>query len=113
MDAQALEFPSATFDEVVATFVFCSVPDSVRGLCEARRMTRSGGRPWLLEHVRASPRWLARMMKALDAPVHWLAGVHIARETVENVRRAGRKIREAEAFSSAGIFQWVVAVTSS
>lgn len=113
MDAQALEFPAATFDEVVATFVFCSVPDPVQGLREARRVTRPGGRLRLLEHMRASPRWLARVMKVLDAPVHWLAGVHIARETVENVRRAGWKIREAEAFSSAGIFHWIVAVKSS
>ena len=32
MDAQRLDFPDDHFDAAVATFVFCSVPDPVRGL---------------------------------------------------------------------------------
>ena len=31
-DVQALDFPDETFDSVVATFVFCSVPDPLLGL---------------------------------------------------------------------------------
>ncbi len=32
MDVQKLEFKDATFDTVVSTFVFCSVPDPIQGL---------------------------------------------------------------------------------
>jgi ubiquinone/menaquinone biosynthesis C-methylase UbiE len=44
MDAQALEFPDASFDLVVASFsvMFCPRPDSA--LAEARRVLRPGGR---------------------------------------------------------------------
>jgi len=67
MDAQSLDFSDDQFDEVVATMVFCSVPDPVRGLREALRVTRPGGHLRVLEHMRASPPRLARMMDHLDA----------------------------------------------
>lgn len=51
MDAQALDFPDDSFDIVLATFVFCSVPDPVLGLAEARRVV-----PPQLEMERAFPR---------------------------------------------------------
>lgn len=109
MDAQALDFSNDTFDETVATFVFCSVPDPVQGLREALRVTKPGGRLLLLEHMRASPPVLARLMDALDAPIHWLVGVHIARRTVENVRRAGWQIETVRSLSGADIFRQIVA----
>lgn len=52
MDAQALAFRDAAFDAAVATFVFCSVPDPVLGLAQARRGLKPGGRLYLLGHVR-------------------------------------------------------------
>jgi len=88
-DAQALSFPDASFDAVVATFVFCSVPDPVLGLAEARRVLRPGGRLLLLEHVLSEKPILRSLMRWLDPiPVH-IWGAHIDRETIDNVRRAG------------------------
>ena len=44
-DVQALAFPDNTFDEAVATFVFCSVPDPrLLGLSELKRVVKRGGR---------------------------------------------------------------------
>jgi hypothetical protein len=37
MDVQALAFADGEFDTVVGTFVFCSVPNPLRGLVELRR----------------------------------------------------------------------------
>jgi SAM-dependent methyltransferase len=37
-DAEDLAFKDGVFDAVVASFVFCTVPDPVRGLSEARRV---------------------------------------------------------------------------
>jgi len=88
-DAQALSFADASFDTVVATFVFCSVPDPVLGLAEARRVLRPGGRLLLLEHVLSEKPILCSLMRWLDPiPVH-IWGAHIDRETVDNVHSAG------------------------
>lgn len=88
-DVQRLPYAENSFDMAVATFVFCSVPDPVKGLREVRRVLKPGGRLVLLEHV-VSGRFLLRLfMKSLDpVPAH-LWGAHIDRETVKNVRMAG------------------------
>lgn len=52
-DVQALDFPDETFDDVAATFVFCSVPDPVLGFDEIVRVLKPNGRLHLLEHVRS------------------------------------------------------------
>jgi len=88
-DVQDLPWASGSFDTVVGTFVFCSVPDALRGLQEVRRVLRPGGRLLLLEHVISSRRWLAALMRLLDPVMARLAGAHIARDTIDNVQSAG------------------------
>src|SRR3990172_8549687 len=66
MDAQHLDFPDESFDAVVATFVFCSVPDPVAGLREVRRVLRPGGQLLLLEHVRGKNPVAGRVMDWLN-----------------------------------------------
>lgn len=105
-DAQTLPFPDGVFNTVMATWVFCSVPDPVRGLQEAYRVLRPGGRLLLLEHVRAEG-WLGRMMDVLDPLVVRLTGAHINRRTVENVLRAGFVLEAVE--TSAGIVRRIAA----
>ena len=109
MDAQALTFPDQTFDEVVTTFVFCSVPNPVQGLQEALRVTKSGGRLMMLEHMLARPPALARLMTWLDRPFHWLSGVHIARRTVDNVEAAGWVVDSVTPLSFGSIYRRITA----
>ncbi|MDK2817314.1 MAG: hypothetical protein PWR22_1943 [Moorella sp. (in: firmicutes)] len=96
MDVQHLEFGDATFDTVVATCVFCTVPDPVQGLKEVRRVCRPDGRIILLEHVRSEHWFLGPVMDALNPLVLYLIGSNINRRTVANVRMAGIEIDREE-----------------
>lgn len=104
MDAQQMEYPEGKFDCVAATFVFCSVPDPVLGLREAYRVTEPGGQLLLLEHMLSTWRPLAWLMQKIDAWVHWLTGVHIARRTVDNVRVSGWVVDRVTPLSPGSIY---------
>ncbi len=88
-DAQKLPFASDSFDTVVATFLFCSVPDPVTALAEARRVLRPGGTLVLLEHVLSKKWGLRRLMRWFDPVTVRISGAHIARDTASNVTAAG------------------------
>lgn len=96
MDAQHLEFADDTFDAVIATCVFCSVPDPVAGLREVRRVLKPGGRALFLEHVRSGNPVTGKMMDLLNPIAVRLSGANINRRTVENVRAAGFNDVEVE-----------------
>ena len=87
MDVQALQFEDNTFDTVVASFVFCSVPNPMRGLMEIERVCRSGGKVVLLEHVLSDNRVLGWLMNVASPLVVRVMGANINRRTVENVVR--------------------------
>lgn len=107
MDAEELGFPAESFDTVVATFVFCSVPNPLRGLREARRVLRPGGRLLLLEHVRSSVPWLGRLMEWINPVTLRLTGANIDRATVANVERAGFELRRVDTLSPGGIYKLI------
>jgi ubiquinone/menaquinone biosynthesis C-methylase UbiE len=96
MDAQHLHFPDHTFDTVVATCVFCSVPDPVQGLREALRVCKPEGKIVLLEHVRSENTVIGWLMDRLNPFTLYLIGSNINRRTVENVQDAGITIRKIE-----------------
>lgn len=109
MDAQALEFPDKAFDTAVATFVFCSVPDPVLGLRELGRVTRSGGKVLLLEHMRPENPWLGRLFDLFNPLIVRLFGFNINRRTLENIRKAGLKIDSVRALDGMSIVKLIAA----
>jgi ubiquinone/menaquinone biosynthesis C-methylase UbiE len=94
MDVQNLQFGDQSFNAVLATFVFCSVPDPVKGLEEIKRVCKRGGRIILLEHVRPTGRLLGKSFDLLNSFTVRIMGVHINRDTVQNMGKAGLKIIE-------------------
>lgn len=89
MDVQKLEFADKSFDTVVGTFVFCSVPDPILGLKEVERVVKPGGKVLLLEHVLAANRVLALLMNLVNPVVVRIMGANINRRTVDNVAKSG------------------------
>lgn len=92
-DAEDLAFRDGSFDTVLATCVFCTVPDPVRGLREARRVLKDGGEVVLLEHMRPEG-FLGKVFDILDPIASRLMGPHINRWTLDNIRRAGLVVVE-------------------
>ncbi len=95
MDVEQLQWPAESFDTVVSTCVFCSVPHPLRGLAEIRRVLRPGGRALFLEHVRPGTAWLAKLFDWLD-PLVSRAGPHINRRTMDTIRAAGLVIERED-----------------
>jgi ubiquinone/menaquinone biosynthesis C-methylase UbiE len=108
-DVQALDFPDASFETALATFVFCSVPSPVLGLRELARVVKPGGQVLLLEHQRSDNPLLARLMDLLNPLAVPLMGANINRPTVENVRESGLQIDQIESVGAGGIFKLIIA----
>ena len=94
MDVQDLQYDDQSFDTILATFVFCSVPDPIRGLQEIKRVCKKGGRIILLEHVRPGGTVLGKIFDLLNPITVRLMGVNINRNTVENMEKAGLNVLE-------------------
>lgn len=94
MDVQDLQFEDQSFDTVLATFVFCSVRDPIKGLEETKRVCKKGGKVVLLEHVRPATKLLKRVFDLLNPVTVKLIGANINRNTVSNMKRAGLHIIE-------------------
>lgn len=89
MDAENMLFNDNTFDTVVSTCVFCSVPDPVQGLREIKRVCRKDGKLLMLEHVLSRKKIIGRLMNALNFIPCSLCGVNINRSTYDNLLKAG------------------------
>ncbi len=108
MDVQHLAFPDCTFDTVFATFVFCSVPDPVLGLQELKRVCKPDGKLLLLEHMRPGNPILGLLFDMFNPMVVRMMGANINRRTMENIGKAGWRIKMAERLHS-DIVRWIEA----
>jgi SAM-dependent methyltransferase len=96
---EALPFADRSFDVVVSTLVFCSIPAAALGgtLAEIGRVLRPGGRLIQLEHTRSGHRPLDALLD-LIAPL-WLrasGGCHVNRDPASLLTAAGWRIERHE-----------------
>ena len=89
MDVQSLYFADNSFDTVIGSFVFCSVPLPLKGLKELHRVCKPGGQVLLLEHVLSSKPVIAKVMNFVNPAIVALAGANINRNTVKNIKACG------------------------
>ncbi len=108
--AEELPFPDEWFDSVIATLVFCTIGDPVRGLGQVHRVLKRGGAFRLVEHVRANHRIIANVQDAMTPMWKVVAdGCHLNRDTVSAVERAGFHVKGVQK-RFAGIFVGIDAV---
>ena len=100
MDVESLKFPDDTFDAAIATFVFCSVPDPIRGLKELSRVVKPGGDIWLLDNVRINKPVIGTLMDLINPLVVRMMGANINRRTLQNVHQSGLKIHNVKNLKS-------------
>lgn len=112
-DIQNLEFADNTFDEVVATFVFCSVPNPVLGFQEVARVLKPGGRLLLLEHMRSDKHLLGKFMDITNPIIVRMMGANINRRTIDNLSASTLEIEMIENVGVWDIFKFVTAVQPS
>ena len=92
-DARMLPFRNGSFDAVVSTLVFCSIPEPALALAEIGRVLRPGGRLIQLEHTRTG-KGLADGFLDLIAPVWQVVagGCRPNRDTAGLLEAAGWQI---------------------
>ncbi|MCL6442129.1 MAG: class I SAM-dependent methyltransferase [Alicyclobacillus sp.] len=94
MDVQNLDFADNTFDTVVSTCVFCSVPDPIAGLREIRRVLKPGGRLLMIEHMLSDHLPIAVLLHLLNPLTVRISGANVNRRTMDNLSKAGFYIRD-------------------
>lgn len=108
MDAQHMAFKDNYFDTVLATFIFCTIPEPVLALKEALRVCKPGGRLVLMEHVRINSSVAGPIMDFFNPLARFLFRDNINRNTGENVRKAGWDLLAVKSYSG-GMVNFIIA----
>lgn len=109
MDAQHLEFPDHTFDTVVSTCVFCSVPDLVKGLQELRRVLKRSGRLLMIEML-SDHSLLALGLHTMNPLAVRISGANVNRRTMQNLETAEFTIQDVQMLAFKDIVRRIVAM---
>lgn len=96
-DAQAIDVGDFSVDTVLATLVFCTIPDAGAALREARRVLKADGQLRFWEHVRPAGRTGGVFTDAITPPWSFLGGgCHPNRQTLQAIRDAGFEVTELQ-----------------
>jgi demethylmenaquinone methyltransferase/2-methoxy-6-polyprenyl-1,4-benzoquinol methylase len=97
MDASALDFPDDSFDAVVATFLFCVLPDESQlpVLRELGRVVKAGGMIRLLNYVRPRGTVLNVIARLGQPFAAWAFAASFDRRTEESVTEAGLELLDS------------------
>jgi ubiquinone/menaquinone biosynthesis C-methylase UbiE len=95
MDVHALDFPDHSFDQVVTSCTFCSVPNPVAALRALRRVLKAGGLLYMFEHT-GSRIFPFNLMLNVMTPLWKPIGPEMNRDTVANVEKAGFEIQQVK-----------------
>src|SRR5699024_5078769 len=107
MDVQQMDFPDNTFDLVVSTCVFCSVPDPIQGFKEIRRVVKPEGKILMLEHMRSESYFAGIILDLINPLTVRIIGANVHRNTIKNIENAGLNI-EKQSFLMTSIMRKLI-----
>jgi ubiquinone/menaquinone biosynthesis C-methylase UbiE len=97
--AEKLPFEDHTFDTVVATLVFCTIPNVDEAINELKRVCKPNGKILLFEHVKMENTVLSSMQEGLTPLWKKICdGCCLNRETLKAFTSRGLKIVRVEKF---------------
>jgi ubiquinone/menaquinone biosynthesis C-methylase UbiE len=97
--AEKLPFEDHTFDTVVATLVFCTIPNVDESINELKRVCKPNGKILLFEHVKMENTVLSSMQEGLTPLWKKICdGCCLNRETLQAFTSQGLKIERVEKF---------------
>ncbi|MDQ0427373.1 ubiquinone/menaquinone biosynthesis C-methylase UbiE [Planomicrobium stackebrandtii] len=97
--AEQLPFADNSFDSVVATLVFCTIPEPIRALQEIQRVSKPGAKLLLFEHVKMDQKIMGKTQKALTPIWKKLCdGCHLDRDTLELVKASGWEVQKVTSY---------------
>ena len=111
MDAQNLKFENNQFDSITAAFVFCTVPDPVKGLKETYRVLKPGGKAFFIEHMLTDNYFINSILFMMNIFSKIFLGTSMIRKTENNIKAAGFKVTSSERYHY-GIVRVIVAEKS-
>jgi arsenite methyltransferase len=98
-DAEALDFPDASFDAIICECAFCTFPDKRAAASEFARVLRPGGRVGMSDLTRSGP-----LPQDLDGLLAWIACIADARPVGEYagyLEAAGFEVTTSETHNNA------------
>lgn len=110
--AEGLPFADNVFDEVVATLVFCTIPEPEKALQEIRRVSKPGACIHFFEHVRVDNKQAALLQDALTPLWEKVAGgCQLNRNTLKLIRESGLAVVEVTPLYK-GLFQKIECINA-
>lgn len=97
--AESLPFADDTFDTVIATLVFCSIPNPKKALMEIQRVSKADAEILFFEHVRIEQSILGKVQDMLNPIWHKVCdGCQLNRDTLASIQQAGIVVNVVESF---------------
>ncbi len=109
MNVENLLFKDNSFDYVITSCVFCSVPDPLKGLKEIKRVLKPTGRLVMIEHVLSENKVIALLEHMLNPLATFCMGANVNRNTKQNIINAGMEVIEDKHLALYDVFRLFIA----